>query len=339
MSPRQRMLSAITGERLDRLPTQISFTPLAAEQAAGWLNVTVSDLPFVLGNHVVDVFVNPIERVEGSTSFDLWGVGWDNAVNDGFQINVHPLAVGEHLSGYRFPDPNDDRFYTDIAEQIARNNGHCAIFADIGFTLWERYYLLRGFEQAMEDLALNPLLVEDLLDQILEVQAGIARNLTRLRIDVGYTGDDFGSQRGLLFSPTTWQRFFKPRYQELWAVFSTVGVPVCHHSCGDVRSILSEMADIGLDMLCPVQTDVMPPEELADKWGDQMAFWGGISTQNVLPLGAPADVLAHIAHCKATLGRHNRYLIGPSHDITSDVPHGNFFAMLEGMEVEPQSVS
>jgi uroporphyrinogen decarboxylase len=339
MSPRERFLSAIAGEKVDRLPTQISFTPLAAEQAAAWLGVAVGDLPFALGNHVLDVFVNPIARVEGTTSFDLWGIGWDNTVNDGFQIDVHPLADRSQIAAYRFPDPDDPRFYADIAERIARNRAHHALLADVGFTLWERYYLLRGFEQAMEDLVLDPPLVEDLLDRILEVQSGVARNLVRLGIDVGYTGDDFGSQRGLLFSPATWRRFFRPRYQQLWGVFSSAGVPVCHHSCGDVRPIIGEMLDIGLDLLCPVQTQAMPPDQLADQWGDRLSFWGGISTQSVLPFGTPADVLAHIAHCKATLGRSGRYLIGPSHDMTSDVPRANFFAMLEGMEVQPQSVS
>lgn len=273
--------------------------------------------------------------MEGSTSFDLWGVGWDSTINDGFRIDVHPLADLDALPRYRVPDPDDERFYIDITRVVLENGGRCAIFADLGFTLWERYYLLRGFEQAMEDLASNPALVEDLLDRILEVMIGISRHLLELGIDVGYTGDDFGSQRGLLFSPAMWRRLFKPRYEKLWGVFRSAGVPVCHHSCGDVRAIIGEMTEIGLSLLCPVQTHAMPPEELADDWGTSLAFWGGICTQSVLPFGSPADVQRHITHCRQTLGRHGRYVIGPSHDLTSDVPRGNFLAMLEAMEVEP----
>jgi len=336
MSPRERCLLALKGQKTDRLPTEITFTPLAAEQAAAWLGVAVADLPHVLDNHGIDSFIHPMARVEGTTSFDLWGIGWDNTVKDGFRINVYPLGDLASLRGYRFPDADDPRFYETITNDIRQNSGHCAIFADIGFTLWERYYVLRGFEQAMEDLVVNPTLVEDVLDQILDVQMGVSRNLIGLEIDVGYTGDDFGSQRGLLFAPDAWRRFFKPRYEKLWGVFRAAGLPVCHHSCGDVRTIIDEMIEIGLDILCPVQTQAMPPEELAEKWGDRLAFWGGISTQGVLPFGTPADVLAHIQQCKQTLGRHGGYLIGPSHDMTSDVPRENFFAMLEGMGIEPQ---
>ncbi|MFB3881102.1 MAG: uroporphyrinogen decarboxylase family protein [Armatimonadota bacterium] len=334
MSPRDRLLAALAGNETDHLPTQITFTPLAAEQAASWLGVPVNDLHAALGNHILDVMVDPRERTEGTTSFDLWGVGWDSTINDGFKIDVHPLAELDTLSGYRLPDPDDARFYRDIQRAIAENGGRCAVFADLGFTLWERYYLLRGFEQAMEDLASDPLLVEDVLDQILEVMIGISQHVVRLGIDVGYTGDDFGSQRGLLFSPALWRRLFRPRYEKLWGVFRSAGVPVCHHSCGDVRTIIGDMAETGLDLLCPVQTHAMPPDDLADKWGRSLAFWGGICTQSVLPFGSPADVRRHIEHCRQTLGRYGRYVIGPSHDLTSDVPRDNLLTMLECIGVD-----
>jgi len=103
-----------------------------------------------------------------------------------------------------------------------------------------------------------------------------------------------------------------------------------------VRVILDDMVEIGLDMLNPVQTHAMPPEELADRWGDRLAFAGGICTQKVLPFGTPGEVKAHVALCKRTLGRRGRYLVGPSHALTSDVPEANFRAMLDAMGVVPR---
>jgi uroporphyrinogen decarboxylase len=336
MGNRERCLAAIRGDRTDRVPTHVSFTPAAAEQAAGWLRVAASDLPQVLDNHLITCFVRAIDRTEGNADFDLWGVGWDNTINDGFQIHVHPLAEMGAVSAYRCPDPDDPRLYAEVSRVVGENDGRLAVFGDMGFTLWERYYLLRGFEQAMEDLLTEPALVDDLLDQITETMCGIAAHLVRAGIDVGYTGDDFGSQRGLLFSPAVWRRFLRPRYERLWSIFRSANMPVCHHSCGDVRAILDEMADIGLDLLCPVQTQAMPADELANRWGHRLAFWGGISTQGVLPFGTREQILAHIQECRDTLGRRGRYILGPSHDMTSDVPRDNFFAMLEGMQIEPK---
>ncbi len=335
MTPRERLLRAIKGLPVDRLPTEIGFTPMAAEQAAGWLGVPVQALPSVLGNHRLSIQAKEASRVEGTTTFDFWGIGWDNTLNDGFQVNVSPLADLDALATFRFPDPDDPALYAGIEEQIARDEGRRAVMACAGFCLWERYYLLRGFENAMEDLAAEPALVEDLLDRILEVQMAIARNLISLGAEIGHTGDDFGSQRGLLFSPATWRRLIKPRYRKLWGVYIAAGLPVTHHSCGDVREILDDMIEIGLDMLNPVQTHAMPPQDLAERFGDRLGFWGGICTQKVLPFGTPDEVREHTSHLRATLGRRGRYLIGPSHALMSDVPRENFFAMLEAMGVEP----
>jgi uroporphyrinogen decarboxylase len=331
MSPRERTLAALAGRGVDRLPTQVDFTPLAARQAAQWLGVEVEALPYVLDNHLL--FMAPREdfRVQGDTTFDAWGVGWDNTINDGFQINVHPLADMKDLGEYRFPDPDDERLYEGLSALVAADDGRRAVVGGIGFCLWERYYCLRGFEQAMEDLVSEPSLVEDVLDRILDVQCGVARNLIALGADVGYTGDDFGSQTGLLFSPGTWKRFFQPRYRVLWGVFREAGLPVAHHSCGDVRAILDDMISTGLDVLNPVQTQAMPCEELAARWGDRLAFWGGICTQRVLPFGTPEEVRDYVELCRGTLGRHGRCVLGPSHAVTSDVPRANFLAMLDAL--------
>lgn len=333
MTSRERVLASLRAEVVDRLPTYVSFTPLAAEQAAGWLGVAVEELPRVLGNDLLCLMLHDHVYDAGTTSFDIWGVGWDNAINDGFQVDVHPLADIAALATYRFPDPDDPRLYAGFAETIARNNGELAVFFGNSWCLWERFYLLRGYEQAMEDLACEPALVEDLLDRIVEIQLRIVRNVLALGIDIAHAGDDFGAQRGLLFSPDTWRRLVKPRYARYWGAIKQAGAWVSHHSCGDVRSILDDMAEIGLDILTPVQTQAMPPEELADRWGDRLAFWGGICTQHVLPYGTPDDVRAHITRCRTTLARHNRWLQSPSHDLTSDVPRENFFAMLEGMGI------
>lgn len=337
MSPRERVLRAFRRQPADRLPTQITFTPLAREQAARWLGVDPDALPDVLGNHLENVEIAATVAIDGDTSFDIWGVGWDNTINDGFQVNVNPLSDIRDLACYRFPDPDAPELYDGIAERVRQQPGQRAIVGGMGFCLWEKYYLLRGFQNAIEDLACEEALVEDLLDRILQVQMAVARNLVSLGIDAGHTGDDFGSQRGLLFSPDLWRSLFKPAYAKLWAVFKDAGLPVIHHSCGDVRPILDDMIEIGLDVLNPVQTHAMPPEELADRWGERLSFYGGICTQQVLPFSSPGCVGEFIGRLRSTLGRHGGWVMAPSHDATSDIPRENFFAMLEAMGVKRAS--
>lgn len=167
---------------------------------------------------------------------------------------------------------------------------------------------------------------------ILEYQIAIAKRFVKLGVDGGYTGDDFGSQNGLLFSPEIWREVFKPRYKKLWGVFKEAGRPVFHHSCGDIRKILPDMIEIGLDVLNPIQPQAMPIEELADKYGKNLTFWGGISVQKTLPFGTKGEVEKEIYESIQVLGRYNKYIVGPSHDMTSDISMENFDAMINSIQ-------
>ena len=64
------------------------------------------------------------------------------------------------------------------------------------------------------------------------------------------------------------------------------------HSCGSVAPMIPDMIDTGIDALNPVQVsaDNMDPAKLKADFGDRLAFWGGIDTQDVLPFRTPAEV-------------------------------------------------
>lgn len=89
--------------------------------------------------------------------------------------------------------------------------------------MFEKTHCLQGLEKTLIDLILNRELIENLLDIILEYQIVIAKRFVKLGVDGEYTGDDFGSQNGLLFSPKMWREVFKPRYKKLWGVFKEAG--------------------------------------------------------------------------------------------------------------------
>ena len=59
-----------------------------------------------------------------------------------------------------------------------------------------------------------------------------------LGVDGGYFGDDYGAQKGPLFSPRTWRSLIKPRLARLFAPFRERGLPVMMHSDGQIQQIL-----------------------------------------------------------------------------------------------------
>ena len=134
-----------------------------------------------------------------------------------------------------------------------------------------------------------------------------------------------------MMSPATYRARVKPYHARLCRVAHEHGLPAIHHSDGSVAGLLDDLIDAGVDCLEAVQTECrdMAPESLKARFGDRLAFQGGVSVQQVLPRGTVADVRRHVRHLKATLGRSGGYICAPSHCIQAGTPPENVVAMVE----------
>jgi uroporphyrinogen decarboxylase len=112
-------------------------------------------------------------------------------------------------------------------------------------------------------------------------------------------------------------------------VFIDAGLPVILHSDGDIRAILPDLAEIGLTALNPVQPEVLEHAWLQREYGAKLSFYGGISTQGVMPNGTEDEVRAATIACARELAPEGTgLLMGPSHRMQSDIPARNVEAML-----------
>ena len=84
-------------------------------------------------------------------------------------------------------------------------------------------------------------------------------------------------------------------------------------------------------MLNPVQVAAknMEPERLKAEFGDRMAFWGGINSQQVLPYGTPEEVRAETHRIIDVLGAGGGYVLNSVHNIQPEVPPENVVAMFD----------
>jgi uroporphyrinogen decarboxylase len=188
---------------------------------------------------------------------------------------------------------------------------------------------LRGFDNFFMDMAADPVYAEDLLDRITEIQLVLIQRFIELGVDGGYFGDDYGAQKNLLFSPRMWREFIKPRLARLFAPFQERDLPILMHSDGQIQQILPDLVEIGLTTLNPVQPEVLDHQWLRQTFGGNLAFYGGVSTQTVLPHGTPDDVETAVHHCIRDLAPDGTGLvIAPSHRMMTDIPLENVEAML-----------
>jgi len=262
--------------------------------------------------------------------YDKWGLGWDTQ-QEGSYITVHPLTDLNRYKDYSFPDPNDDKLLITAKEIIKKYSNEYIVCSYQVLCLFERAWALRGLENFLIDMINNRSFVEKLLDKITDYQVSIAKRYVKLGVDCGRTGDDYGTQSGLMFSPNLWRELFKPRLKRIWEVYQKAGIPIIHHSCGDVRSIIPDMIEMGLDILNPIQPEAMPLEELS-QYSKDIVFYGGLSSQKTLPYGTEEDIKQEIKKNIKLLGKNNGYIVSPSNGITSDVPIKNIKALLEGIK-------
>jgi uroporphyrinogen decarboxylase len=335
ITPKERMRRALQHQPVDRIPTQINYTTEMGARLARHLGVSPSELPQRLGNHLLRVDLTYPKRLskDGKASYDWWGVGWDTET-EGYWPADTPLADSTDLDRFSWPDPAADGLLDGAEQAIANDGGVHFVAPNFGFALFERAWSLRGFENLLMDLLLDEGFVVDLLDRITEIQVGLARRFLVLGVDGGYFGDDYGAQKGLIFSPKLWRKLFKPRLARLFAVFREAGLPVILHSDGDIAPLLPDLIEIGLTVLNPVQPEVLDLAWLKTTFGDQLAFYGGVSTQTVLPEGSPAQVKEAVAaavHILAADG--TGLLLAPSHRMMSDIPMENVDAFLEAAGV------
>jgi uroporphyrinogen-III decarboxylase len=242
-----------------------------------------------------------------------------------------PLADDGAIDAYEPPDPGRPELYAD-SERVIREYG--ADYWIVGVTvttIWETAWALRGYQQLLMDLVGDP----DLADRILEIpfryHLAAAERLAAMGVDMLWTGDDIGSQRGMLMAPDTWRRFLKPRMAELISRVKAIkpDLLVAYHTDGDVREVIGDLIEIGVDVLNPVQPACMDPAELKRDYGERLLFWGSIDEQKTLPFGSPADVEAEIRLRLETIGRGGGLILGPTHHVQLDTPLENLWAMVD----------
>jgi uroporphyrinogen decarboxylase len=197
--------------------------------------------------------------------------------------------------------------------------------------LFERTWMLRGFEDALTDPIWEPAFYEELLDRLTELHARSVEVCLTLPVDAVNFGDDWGDQNGVTMGPELWRKWMKPRYAKLYGMVKAAGKLVTHHSCGSVADILGDLIDIGLDAINPFQPEPrgMNPYELKKRFGSNITFWGGLGSQTTIPFGTPKSIRAEVGRLCREVGRGGGFLLGPAKALREETPTENALAVID----------
>ncbi len=326
MTRRERVKAAIAHRTPDKVPTFFHLAPdgLNAFNDRLWERYGREDmrrlrdegkienrnaLYFSMGNHVCFL-----------ENFPWWG--WHNL----------PAEYGAEEAPGFLPDTVDYGSYENFERSVRylREYTDAYVLVEVWTSDFEKAYYSRGIENFLADMAGYPEFAKELLDFITE------KNLKKLEqivntpgIDGVLLGNDWGSQRDLLMSPQCWRTLLAPGAKKEYDLIRNAGLDVWVHSCGDIRKIMPDLVEMGVDALNPVQPECMDIYQLKDLYGDELTFWGGISTQKTLPGGTPEEVREETRRVTEYLSKNGGYLIAAAQGIQSDVPFENLCALID----------
>lgn len=358
MKPRERVEMALNREKPDRCPMQISFTPEFAVRLQKDMEIqgkrvhnphgggNTYELERSLGEDMLLTSVGWANSYyqDDKPYTDEWGVGWeihpyDTPFGTGSytEIASHPLAQDASIHSYQPPDPTRPELYEASAKMIGDFSSDYWIVGVTVTTIFETAWALRGLEQMMLDMAMNPDLANHLLDIPYHYHLTAAKKLAEMGVDMIWTGDDVGSQSQMMISPIMWRKFFKPRMAEFISELKAINpaIKVAYHTDGNVELILPELIEIGIDVLNPIQPASMDPAKIKQEYGDKLCFWGTVDEQQTLPFGTPEDVANEIRLRLDTVGFDGGLILAPTHHVQLDTPLENFWAMVNTITQTP----
>ncbi len=368
LTPRERVRLALEHKEPDRVPIDIgghsatSMAPATYANLCRRLGLAVPDQVRMMSKSLQIVSVEePVMQAlgsdcrpliapetiatgpvawEGGHFTDEWGVEWYRPESSPYYDVAHfPLAGMdvEDLPRYPWPDPHDPKRTAGLEDEAKRlaASDYAVIGVPSSLNILERAMLLRGFEQLLLDFAANKPFIHALFQRQMEINIGVYDDFLRIAgpyLDAIRVADDLGGTQAPLISPRMYRELLKPYHREWFAfIKQRTKAKLILHSDGAIYPLLPDLVEVGIDALNPVQVFArgMDTARLKREFGDQLTFWGGIDTVNVLPGAERAQVVDEVRRRIEDLAPGGGYVLAGVHNLQPDVSPENILAMVE----------
>ncbi|HJP31289.1 MAG TPA: uroporphyrinogen decarboxylase family protein [Candidatus Latescibacteria bacterium] len=158
-------------------------------------------------------------------------------------------------------------------------------FCWAGVAPFEQMHPLCGHENMLAGMALDPDWVKDM------VQTYADLTLRHLEVLVAEEGkpdafffyEDMGLKARPFMSPAMYREIIQPGHQQLFDFAHAQGCRVIVHSCGYVEPLVPGLIEAGMDCLQAMEVKAgMDLPTLYSRFGDQIAFYGGIDVRTLI---------------------------------------------------------
>ena len=181
-----------------------------------------------------------------------------------------------------------------------------------------------GTERVLEAMIDDPEWLVEMWNHYLDVDIALFEMVWEAgyRFDQIVWPDDMGYKGHQFFSPTMYRDLLKPVHQRAADWAHRKGVKVELHSCGDVRPLIPDLIEIGIDILNPIEVKAgMDPAALKSLYGDRLAFHGGI---NAALYWKPEKLHEHMRQVIPAMKKNGGYILSSDHSVPDNVSLEDF---------------
>jgi uroporphyrinogen decarboxylase len=280
----------------------------------------------------------PRESLPESTVFDEYGIGHSKGSEAAFHMTRmhHPLrgASPSEILNYPYPtvdETKSNEFKTKVG--TLREKG-IASFGFMQMTIWEASWYMRSMEELMVDMMMENESATILLDKITDFACSKASAYAAAGTDILSLGDDIGTQTSLMLDIELWEKWLQPRLIKVIRAAKEIkpDILIFYHSCGYILPFIDRLIESGVEILNPIQPECMLFDDIAERFGDRLSFWGTLGTQQLLPFGTADEVYAQTIANLTKCGLKGGIVIGPTHMVEPEVPWENLIAITKAVK-------
>ncbi len=229
---------------------------------------------------------------------------------------------------------NDKRVNWDAVEQCrkAREQGQFVVFsAAFGY---DKTQGIVGSERLLMALMEDPAWCRDMFETASDmvIQAGEEMMARGFEFDGAWVYDDNGYRNGTLFSPRCYRETLFNAHKRVCDFLHSKGLKVILHSCGCVKDRVPDFIEAGFDCLQPLEVKAgMDVIDLKKKYGDKMAFMGGIDVRKMAdpdPNVIEEEIRDKITYAKQGGG----YIYHSDHSVPDNVSFSQYCRVMELVE-------
>ena len=342
MTPRDRWLALLAGERPDRVPTDYWATAEVTDRLLRDLGCADRDALYDrLNIDGVDGVGAPrtVHRHPDDPEADIWGVRHRTVEYAGgayWEPVNHPLAhvrTPEEVHAFRWPNA-DDHDFDAMRAAVGRLSGRRAVRCG-SYEPFLGYCQMRGMEQAMMDLLVELEIADAVLGHLFDYHYRLNERMfeiARGKADLTYVAEDLGGQAGLLMGLPQIRRFILPNQKRMADLARSYGIHIFYHTDGAAREAIPDLLDVtGIEILNPIQWRCpgMEREGLVRDFGKRLVFHGAVDNQQTLSFGTPDDVRREVLDNIRIFAWPARWICAPCHNLQPVSPTENIVALYE----------